>query len=118
MKTMFLAQVNWVLLQILLSSASGLESHGGGDTQDDQEDGGALVFDLHAQGGQDGPEGVLQQDRGGQKDVVLDLHLEDGQDAQEGGGEWLVQLDPPGRGEGAGQDCGGPGRQWGVWGGR
>ena len=45
MKTMFLAQVNWVLLQVLLSSASELEAYGEGDTQDDQEDGGETAKD-------------------------------------------------------------------------
>ena len=125
--------LNCLLLAILLTSPPAwsldqLDPQGeGGDVQDDQGGGGgALLFGQDGQGVQGGREDKLQLDsltlgglggRGG----VHDAHVEDegghvGQGG--GGGEGVVQVDPPGRGGGVGQDCGGPGRQWGVWGGR
>ena len=120
--------LNSLLLATLLTSPptwglDHLDPQGeGGDVQDDQGGGGgALLFGHDGQGGR---EDELQQDsltlgglggRGG----VHDAHVEDeGQHVEHGGGEGVVQVDPPGRGGGVGQDCGGPGRQWGVWGGR
>ena len=151
MTTMLLAKVNCLFLAILLSfpPTSGLNQldllHGEvGDVQDDQEEGGVLLFHLQDHGGQDGREGELQdgvgeggservlqfdpldEDGGGQGGGggggVVQLgppaHTEDGGGQGGGGGEGVVQLAPPGRGGGVGQDCGGPARQWGVWGGR
>ena len=77
----------------------------------------------------EGGEGVLlihqESQRGqslggqGRRGGIHDPQIEDGngQGAQ-GEEEGVVQVDPPGRGGGVGQDCGGPSRQWGVWGGR
>ena len=64
---MLLAKVNCLFLAILLSfpPTSGLNQldllHGEvGDVQDDQEEGGVLLFHLQDHGGQDGREGELQ----------------------------------------------------------
>ena len=90
-----------------------------------------LVWSQQAQGvgggGQDGAlleagEGdqVGRADGLGEKEGVIQLPAEGGSvDQLHDEGDGVVQLvDPPGRGGGVGQDCGGPGRQWGVWGGR
>ena len=118
--------LNCLLLAILLTSPPAwglhqLDPQGeGGDVQDDQGGGGgALLFGQDGQGVQGGREDELQLEPltlGG----LGGTHVEDedGHVGQGGGGEGVVQVDPPGRGGGVGQDCGGPGRQWGVWGGR
>ena len=128
MTTMLLAKVNCLFLAILLSfpPTSGLNQldllHGEvGDVQDDQEEGGALLFHLQDHGGQDGREGELQDgvgEGGSERVLQFDQHTEGGGGQGGEGGEGVVQLAPAGRGGGVGQDCGGPARQWGVWGGR
>ena len=118
------SKVNCLLLVILCTSpnpASGLDQldpHSEGGEGDEEGGGGVLLFDPDGQG-QGGGEGELQLDLGGQvgREGVHDPHIEDGESVI-GGGEGVVQLDPPGRGGGVGRDCGGPRRQWGVWGGR
>ena len=119
---MMLAKVNRLFLAIILSfpPVSGLNqldllNQGeGGVVQNDQ--GGILLFNPHGPG-QEGEllDGVGKGGGGGA--LHFDPHTEDG-GGQGGGEEGIVQLAPPGRGGGVGQDCGGPARQWGVWGGR
>ena len=70
---------------------------------------------------QDGEEDQVGRVDGlGEREGVVQLPVEgDSVEQLHGEGDGVVQLvDPPGRGGGVGQDCGGPGRQWGVWGGR
>ena len=121
MTTMMLAKVNRLFLAIILSfpPVSGLNqldllNQGeGGDVQDDQGGGDVQLFNP-------GQEGELLDgggEGGGGGALHFDPHTEDG-GGQGGGEEGIVQLAPPGRGGGVGQDCGGPARQWGVWGGR
>ena len=86
-----------------------------------------LVWSQQAQGaGGGGQDGALLKDGEGdqvgrvdglgERKAVVQLPGEGDSVEQLHG---VVQLvDPPGRGGGVGQDCGGPGRQWGVWGGR
>ena len=118
MTTMLLTKVNCLFLAILLGfpPVSGLNQGEGGDVQGDQGGGGVLLFNPHGPG-QEGEllDGGGEGGRGGA--LHFDPHTEDG-GGQGGGGEGVVQLAPPGRGGGVGQDCGGPARQWGVWGGR
>ena len=119
---MMLAKVNRLFLAIILSfpPVSGLNqldllNQGeGGDVQDDQGGGGVQLFNP-------GQEGELLDgggEGGGGGALHFDPHTEDGGGQEGGGEEGIVQLAPPGRGGGVGQDCGGPARQWGVWGGR
>ena len=63
---------------------------------------------------------VGRVDGRGEREGVIQLPVEgDSVEQLHGEVHGVVQLvDPPGRGGGVGQDCGGPGRQWGVWGGR
>ena len=67
---------------------------------------------------QDGEEDQVGRVDGlGEREGVVQLPVEgDSVEQLHGEGDGVVQLvDPPGRGGGVGQDCGGPGRQWGVW---
>ena len=100
LKQYFLLVV-FVCLQQLVRSQQAQGA--GGGAQD-----GALLKD-----GEDDQVGRV--DGLGEKEGVIQLLGEQ----LHGEGDGVVQLvDPPGRGGGVGQDCGGPGRQWGVWGGR